>query len=206
MKKELELVLAKLKALEKPKVALEQYTIPASLAAEIINIAYISGDIKGKLVLDAGCGSGRLAIGAAIAGAKKVVGIDVDPDAISQAKENLKIAESLVDEKLNVEFVCKPIEKWDKKCDTVLQNPPFGIKSKQKDRTFLEKAMSVGKKVYSLHRDGREDIRKFISNVVAACNCSVESIFKLRFFLPHTFKFHKKPKIRYDVDLYVIRC
>jgi putative methylase len=204
MKKELELILQELKPIQKPKVKLEQYTIPAYLAAEILNLAYLSGDIKDKFVVELGCGSGRLAIGAALLGAKKVFGIDLDKEAIKQAEENLKIAESLVKRKLKVKFVCCDVKEWNKKCDTVLQNPPFGIKGISSDKIFLEKAIRVAKKVYSLHRNGRKETRKFLEKFITSLGCKIEYVKKFSFYLPYTFHFHKKPKIRYDVDLYVI--
>jgi putative methylase len=197
-------MLEKLKPLEKPKVSLEQYTLPSYLAAEILNLAYLAGDIENKIVADFGCGSGKLAIGAALLGAKKVVAIDIDEKAIEIAKENLKIAQDLVGRKLNVKFVCSDITKWKGKVDTVLQNPPFGIKGIYSDKIFLEKAVKSAKKIYSLHRNGRKEVRAFIQNFVSSLGCKIEQIFKFKFFLPYTFKFHKKAKIRFDVDLYVI--
>lgn len=46
--------------------------------------------IKGKRVLDMGCGTGILSIMAAKAGAKEVVGIDIDEWAFQNAMENIK--------------------------------------------------------------------------------------------------------------------
>ena len=41
-------------------------------------------------MLDLGCGTGRLALGASYLGAKTVVGIDIDKLAIKTAHENIR--------------------------------------------------------------------------------------------------------------------
>jgi ribosomal protein L11 methyltransferase len=43
---------------------------------------------KGQRVLDYGCGSGILAIGAAMLGAASVDAVDIDPDAVTAAQAN----------------------------------------------------------------------------------------------------------------------
>lgn len=47
-------------------------------------------DLNNKECLDVGCGHGSLCINMALAGAKKVVGIDINKGRISFAKEILK--------------------------------------------------------------------------------------------------------------------
>jgi len=204
-KKQLEIILSQLKEPLLPKPSLEQYTIPGPLGAEILNLAYLSGDIKNKTVFDFGCGSGRLAIGAVMLGSKLVVGIDIDKSMIKTAKENLKRHELYVSKKLPVRFVVCNIANWFAKADTIIQNPPFGIQILHADRLFLEKALECGKKVYSLHRGGYKKTREFLVKFVESKGGKVQKILKYKFSIPYMFKFHKKPKVSYSVDLYIIK-
>lgn len=45
---------------------------------------------EGQSVLDIGCGSGILSIGAALLGSEHVLGIEIDPDAVRTARENVE--------------------------------------------------------------------------------------------------------------------
>jgi ribosomal protein L11 methyltransferase len=47
-------------------------------------------DLRGKRVIDVGCGSGVLAIAAAKLDAREVIAIDNDPDAVRNARENVR--------------------------------------------------------------------------------------------------------------------
>jgi putative methylase len=203
-KKQLEIILSKLKPHENPKPRLEQYTIPSRLAAGILHIAKMNGDIVGKEVADFGCGTGRLAIGASLLGARETTAIDVDSDCLRTANENVDTAEQLTGEDIEVEFLHKGIEDFDKKIDTVIQNPPFGIQNMHADRIFLEKAIECGNKIYSLHKDGYEKTVKFLTKFIESRGGIVKGIEKFKFDLPYTFKFHSKPKYSYNVDLYII--
>ncbi|MFH1622966.1 MAG: METTL5 family protein [Candidatus Aenigmatarchaeota archaeon] len=207
-KKQLEIALSKLKTPEKPSVNLEQYAIPSGLAADILNIALVAGDIEGKTVFDLGCGSGRLAIGAALLGAERAVGVDVDDASIKLAKENAEAAG------VDVEFVLSDIAEFSGECDTVVQNPPFGMRgTRGADKGFLSKAIECvrrGGRVYSLHRGGYEDeggnkrTRAFLENFIQLNGGKVLAVKEFKFDVPYMFKFHRKPKVSYNVDLFVV--
>lgn len=202
-KKDLEILLQQLKEPIKPKLLLEQYTIPASLAAKILYLAFMKKDIEGRKVLDLGCGSGRLAIGAALLKAKIVVGVDKDREILKLARENKRMVENIIG-KLPIVFVLADVENFFGNFDTVIQNPPFGIKKRSMDRIFLKKAIECGKRIYSLHRGGMRRTRKFLTNFIEKIGGIVESISEFKFTLPYTFPFHKKPRISFKVDLYII--
>ena len=132
-----------------PKAYLEQYTIPPEVAAEILYIAaYIYDDIIGKTVIDLGCGTGRLAIGAALLGAKEAIGVDIDKSSVKLAQKNA--------EKLGVEektlWIIADIDAIRGSFNTVLQNPPFGVQRRRADRKFIKKSLELGDKIYSLHK------------------------------------------------------
>jgi len=201
----LEIFLSQLKGIPKPRASLEQYEIPGELASQIINIAYLSGDIRNKRVADFGCGSGRLTIGSALMEAKEVIGIDIDEESIKVAEENVKIAESLTNQKIHhkIKFIQKDILEWNEKADTIIQNPPFGIQSPHADRLFIRKALECGKRIYSLHRH-YEKSRVFLKKFIEGNSGEVEKMIKFKYKIPYMFKFHRKPYVTYEVDLFII--
>lgn len=204
-KKQLEIILSKFKPIQNPKPTLEQYTIPGDLAADILHFAHLNGDIEGKVIFDFGCGTGRLAIGSLLLGAKEVVGIDSDYKVLETAEENLHstiLGELSV--KGAIKFVQSDIRDFSGKCDTVIQNPPFGIQKDHADRIFLEKALECGKRIYSLHKDGYDKTREFITKLVENKGAKVKQVMSYKFPIPHMFKFHDKPVKEISVDLYVI--
>lgn len=204
-KKQLEIILSKLQVSLTPLAELEQYTIPGDIAAQVINMAYLSGDVEGKNVADFGCGTGRLTIGCALMAAKSVIGVDIDEKVLKIASENVKIAEKLTENKIRdrIKFLKNDISDWKGEFDTVIQNPPFGIQKLHADRLFLKKALECGKRIYSLHRT-YEKTREFLKKYIELNGGKVEKIIKFKFRIPYMFRFHKKPFVSYDVDLLII--
>jgi putative methylase len=218
-KLELELLLSQVAPHPSPKPSLEQYTIPADVAATMLHIAaYSYGDIVGKRVLDLGCGTGRLALGAAFLGARQVVGVDIDKDAVKVAFEN-SVKTNL---KEKVQWITGDIDAIHGSFDTVLQNPPFGVQRRKADRKFLEKALESGKVVYSLHKCPDEDkafIKKlktsktsvasvapspFLEKFIERRGGKIKAVYAMIMTIPHMFSFHAKRKHEFVVNLFVI--
>src|SRR5437016_2643187 len=89
-KRQLEILLGKLKILDKPNLKLEQYPVSAEAASELLYMAGFEHDDLGGRIIDLGTGTGRLAIGAALMGARETVGVDMDERALALAKEKVE--------------------------------------------------------------------------------------------------------------------
>jgi len=83
---------------------------------------------KDKKVLDIGTGTGIQAITAAKSGAKEVIAVDINPDAVDLAKENAELNKV----KIKV-FQSDLFEKVSGKFDLIVFNPPYLPPGKPKD-------------------------------------------------------------------------
>ena len=176
-----------------PKVDLEQYTIPANLAAEILFIAcYGRGDVENKTIADLGTGTGRLALGASMLGAQYVVGIDIDRSTLDVASRNCRQLG------LQVDWVLGDIQTLKGPLDTVLMNPPFGTRRAHTDLRFLQTAMAISKVTYSIHKSST---RNYLIRWLRRLGMHVETIMTTTIEIPHSFSFHKKRRRYVDVDI-----
>lgn len=218
-KLDLELFLATLKSQPTPQAHLEQYTTSEQIAANMLYLAaYTNSDIVHKTVLDLGCGTGRLSLGAAYLGAGNVVGIDIDKLAIETARQN-SLTASLKD---FVQWINGDIAAIEGRFDTVLQNPPFGVQTREADRAFLVKALEVGQSVYSIHNHSEVDERlikmlkanqdliqvqpsPFLERFINKHGGNIKAVFSMLMTIPRMFDFHKKIKHDFVIDLYIIQ-
>jgi putative methylase len=202
-----------------PQVHLEQYTISVQIAASMLYIAaYANEDIVGRSVLDLGCGTGRLALGALFLGAREVVGIDIDKSAIKTAQENARNA-GLTD---RIQLVNGSISTVVGRFDTVLQNPPFGVQIREADRAFLVKALEVSNSIYSFHNHPEVDLQlikqlkasqrvlqvsasPFLEKLVSKYSGAIVAVYAMLMTIPRMFDFHTKIKHDFVIDLYVIK-
>jgi len=181
-----------------PKLSLEQYTIPVKVAVEMLFIAdTIFDDIRSKNIAELGCGTGRLSVGAALLGASNVVAIDIDIESIyflQKTVDKMKLKEK-------VKFLNVDIDAVKGEFDTVLQNPPFGIKKRGADRPFITKALEISRVIYSLHKSDNGN-RYFIKKLVEKKKGRITHIFEMKMKIPHIFPYHRKKMYRFNVDLY----
>lgn len=194
-KKDLERSLQRVLPHTRPRSDLEQYSTPATIAADVLFTAFSFGDVEGKKVVDLGCGSGILSIGAALLGAEKVTGIDVDPMALEDARHNIDLAG------VEVELKCMDIGELDMRADTVIMNPPFGAQRRNADRPFLEAGLRIAPRVYSLHNARTMD---FLMNMTRAMDATVFFHKSYKFEIPHLFEFHDRKKKEIEVVLLCI--
>jgi len=218
-KLDLEILLSRVKPHPKPSVSLEQYTISVEVAAQMLYLAaYTYDDIVGKTVLDLGCGTGRLALGAAFLGAKEVVGVDIDRIALRVAAEN----SVNVGLKNKVQWIAADIDIVHTQFDTVIQNPPFGVQTRGADRKFLEKALRSGKTVYSIHKrvwdtaDSKMKMKanreipevspsSFVERFIDRNGGAIKAVYPMVMTIPYMFNFHTKKKHESSVNVYVIK-
>lgn len=193
-KKKLEMMLQKVPKYKKPDPQLEQYITPAGIAADIIFKAYQFNNIQSKKIIDLACGTGIFSVGAAILGAKEVIGIDIDQKSIEIAEEYAKKTN------LDIEFINQDIKNVNINCDTVIMNPPFGAQKKNynADRKFIQKAFEISSVTYSLHLT---KTIPFIKKMTKSLGGKIDYSKRYNFPIKRTYKFHTKETLNHQVTL-----
>lgn len=196
-KKHLEMAIQKVPKHPNPKVNLEQYSTPATIAANLLWNAYSLGDIADKKVMDLGCGTGIFAIASKLLGAASAIGVDIDKDSIDLASSYCG----------DVDFICSDIcdLENDFDVDTIFQNPPFGSQKNAKkgaDLKFISKAIELSPKVlYSFHMASTEE---FLISYFEKNDLEITHIFRYNFPIPKIYEFHTKESA--NVEVIVIRA
>ena len=200
--RDLEIALEAIERRSERKVRLEDYPTPATIAAAIIYAAQMEhGDIVDKVVCDLGCGDGVFALGAALMGARRVIGVDIQSKALKVCQRNSKLlgtdgtTDWVLGEVSSLEFR--------ETIDTVVSNPPFGVKKRGADLVFLRKALSIARVTYSIHLAGEKN-RQFLTRNIEKLGGIVTQVETFEFPIRRLFEFHRKERHMTRVDLYRI--
>jgi putative methylase len=189
-----------------PKVNLEQYTIDAVCAVDIVFFAGVEfNDIQNKIVCDLGAGTGRLSIASAYLGANYVFSIDIDGEALNVLLNNTK--KSQVDHLISA--ICCHVDAIPLRIQDLyevyeiitIMNPPFGVQTKGADRIFLKNAMAFSEVIYSIHLANTK-VQNFIKAYVREFEWQIDYILPYRMILEQAFPFHTKKRKEIKVDVY----
>lgn len=224
-KKHLEMILESVPKHPSPKVELEQYSTPATIAADLIWNAYALGDIDSMNVLDLGCGTGIFAIASSLMGASYSLGVDIDGESIALAKntKNAIFQQHDIDSS-NANFIVGDINSFNSisdllnesnlgkannnesslnRFDTLIQNPPFGSQEKgtrHADRKFMDFAVNSADVIYSFHMKNTEE---FIVDYYRDLGAEVSHKLVYKFPIPKIYDFHREDSR--DVKVIVLR-
>lgn len=198
-RRELAVKLEQVAGFDEPRPELEQYTTTPEIAASIIHEASLRDDL-GRQVVDLGSGTGMLAIGAALYGARGVCAVEMDHQAIAIAVANarhlgVRIGWVIGDVRHFPLCVDQPV--------TVIMNPPFGAQLTHRgaDRAFLRATASIAAVSYSIHNAGS---RSFIEAFVDDHDGVITHAFEVDLELPRQHDFHRVPKKQQQAEVYRI--
>jgi putative methylase len=204
----LERCLAEVEGFADPRLDLEQYPTPADVAAHLVHLADVQGDLTEETVVDLGTGTGMLALGAAYRGPARVLGLDRDLTALEQARENERRvvertgpAAAAEIEWLLADATRAPL------ClsnATVLMNPPFGAQkgNEHADRAFLATASEIAAVSYSIHNAGS---REFVEAFAADEGGEMTHAFRAELALPRRFDHQTSEREVLDAEVFRIR-
>jgi putative methylase len=180
-----------------PRAELEQVATPAEAAATLLGAAERWDGLSGRSVLDLGCGTGRLAIGAALLGAAPVLGVDADPAAIAAARQAARVAG------VEVTFEAGEVASDRASADLVVMNPPFGAQRRHADRPFWDAALALARR--SVYAFSLAASRTFIARRAVARGARVVEVVPVPWVLGRSFPHHRRRRVDLAVDLWAIR-
>lgn len=200
MKRALAKRLAELDGFADPDVELEQYPTSPELAANVVHLADLNGDLD-DVVVDLGAGTGVLALAVATRNPARVVGIERDRDALETARTNGATFDAVV----GVDWVQADATRPPVACTdaTVVMNPPFGAQygNRGADRDFLDAARSIAVVSYSVHNAGS---REFVESYADDHEGVVTHAFAAELPIEGQFEFHTSDRADVPVEVYRI--
>jgi putative methylase len=213
-KRAVERRLAAVEGFEDPQVALEQYPTPPDIAAHLLHVAAMRGDVTDSLVVDLGAGTGTLALAAALHDPVSVVGVELDPDALTTARENEHHVEPpCAVGWLRADATALPLcldatnsNSNENPPITVVTNPPFGAQdgNENADRRFLDAIAGLAGGddpvvSYSVHNAGSQT---FVESFAGDNGGTVTDGFRVTFPLDRQFDHHDAERVEIEVDVF----
>ncbi|HYA54605.1 MAG TPA: methyltransferase [Thermoplasmata archaeon] len=179
-----------------PLAPLEQVGTPAEAAVDLLLALDRTVGLRDRSVADLGSGTGRLAIGAALMGARPVAGVEVDERLLPIAK---KAALTLGAE---VEWVVSDVTDWNRRTEVIVMNAPFGAQTRHADRPFWERAFSLADRAVGAFASSAS--RTFIARLALDRGAHVIEVGPVPWNLPRTFAHHRAANVRLAVDRWVL--
>ncbi len=202
-KKDVKIVLSKVKGFKNPVPELEQYMTPPDVAADIMNIVRLHKKQSYSMV-DLGSGTGMISFAGALYGFS-VKALEKDPKAVTIMRKNLAIINKKVGKNLEVSIINRDVRSFNDESDLVVMNPPFGIQEKDKNLVFLEKAFETSDSVFALlHCSEKKEVetRKFLKRFANFHNFSTTILKTYKIQLPRKMFFHEKENKAINMDFY----
>ncbi|APE95822.1 METTL5 family protein [Halodesulfurarchaeum formicicum] len=198
LKARLEAELGGVSDFEDPIRDLEQYRTPASVAAHLVALADLEGDIEGQTVIDLGTGTGMLALAAALRSPDRVMGVEIDPAALEQARANERSLSSMPVDWIRGDATALPV---DLAGTTVVANPPFGAHedNRHADREFLETIAGDAAVSYTIHNEGS---REFLEAFTMDNGGRITHAYGVEFHIPKQFRHHDSTSQTIQAELY----
>lgn len=187
---------------EDPRAALEQYPTPPDLAAHVVHLADLHDDVDGRTVVDLGAGTGMFALAAALRGPARVLGVELDRDALATATRNeRRVAATAPVHWVQADATGPPLSIPDPV--TVVMNPPFGAQdgNRNADRRFLAAASDLARVSYSVHNAGSQD---FVEAFAADNGGTVTHAFAADLAVDAQFDHHTDDGRDVDAEVYRI--
>ncbi len=196
-----------------PQAALEQYRTPPDIAAHLLHVAAMQGDVTDSRVLDLGTGTGTLALAAALHDPVAVLGLELDSDALATARDNERRVgpptgvDWLLADATDVPLRLDSVSSADSTPLTVVTNPPFGAQdgNESADRQFLETIAGLADSrsvvSYSVHNEGSQS---FVESFAADNGGTVTAAFRVTFPLDRQFDHHSEDRVEVESEVYRI--
>lgn len=209
-KKGLELMLESIPRYPFPRRELEQYETPAHIAAHMLWHAFMNGDLYNRVVVDLGCGSGKLSFGSLLLGAQRVICVDIDDSCLEYGRKimvKLKDYEKLASLLHRIIYITVDVnDLLIRDVDTVVMNPPFGVipGNRGADMVFLRKALQIANNIYTIHKYSR-GLENLIQEMSSQLGFNIAYRETLYFPIPMMYVTHRRKIYRVKIVFYVLK-